>query len=141
MKILHKRNWYSVLLISVLLIILLVPTLAMSRTEELPSEEIPPRTYQVNEFGLTYGSGMYADSFETEPDLIYAQGKDGNFGYVFKTDLQGPVPSTPEEALAIMERRGTTWSIPLYLRDGRTVIGEFIMGGGEVIEMMPQVSE
>jgi len=57
--------------------------------------------YPKNEKGQTYGSAGDAISSETEPDLISAVGIDGTMGYVLKKDLEGEMPKTPEEALAI----------------------------------------
>jgi len=90
--------------------------------------------YKINENGLTYGSAAFSTSYEEEPDLIGAVGVDGTIGYVYKEDLRGPQPKTPEEAVALMtslDRNGGIRSIPLYKEDGKTVIGEFIIGGGE----------
>ncbi|AOY76165.1 hypothetical protein [Clostridium formicaceticum] len=84
--------------------------------------------YKVNENGQTYGSSLYAVSFETEPDLILAEGIDGTTGYVYAADLYGKAPKNPQEAIA-MQKANTDQErfIPLYASDGKTVIGEFRM--------------
>ena len=63
--------------------------------------------------------------------------EDGTEGYVYKSDLDGDLPETPEEAIAYQaaideKMAGATPGtpvvmdvIPLYAADGVTVIGEF----------------
>ena len=97
----------------------------------LNGQAVEPPVYPVNEQGLTYGSVADAYSYETEPDLIAAVGEGGIDGYVYADDLRGPVPTSPEEVLAIMNARGEgPRTIPLYKSDGRTVIGEFLVSPG-----------
>lgn len=90
-------------------------------------EKTPAVKYLTNESGLTYGSSMYATSLEEEPDLIAAYGIDGTQGYVFKKDLNGEMPQTPKEAVEITIQNNKTEAriIPLYEKDGKTIIGEF----------------
>ena len=77
--------------------------------------------FPVNASGQTYGASIDASSPETEPDLILATGVDeaGVFvdGYVLKTDLNREMKS------------GEIVSIPVYLDDGKTVVGTFQLGG------------
>lgn len=89
--------------------------------------------YPKNEAGQTYGSEKLATSFEKEPDLIAAVGTDGTKGYVKATDLYGELPKTPEEAASKQEQRTSEASrrIPLYEKDGVTVIGEFEISRGD----------
>lgn len=90
----------------------------------------PAPNYPTNENGETYGSASLANSLDTEPDLISAIGVGGTHGYVRKTDLNGEMPKTPEQALAQMRRwEGKVRQIPLYDVDGKTVIGVFNVGG------------
>jgi hypothetical protein len=81
--------------------------------------------YQINDKGQVYGSAMLALTKGYEPDLISAIGLDGTKGYVYSTDLNGEVPSTPEEAIKLTAQRVNNWEIPLYESDGETVIGSF----------------
>lgn len=69
--------------------------------------------------------------------LIAALGANGTRGFVKAEDLDGDLPSNPEEAIAYMEEmeRKTAYGtkkyvrlIPLYAEDGVTVIGEFAVG-------------
>lgn len=85
--------------------------------------------YPKNENGQTYGSAADAISNETMPDLIRAAGVDGTVGYVRKEDLEEEQPKTPEEAIALQQKRPPGGrDIPLYDADGKTVIGVFHAG-------------
>lgn len=86
--------------------------------------------YPKNINGQTYGSSADATSPETEPELISAIGVDGTAGYVLKKDLDGELPKSPEEAIAIQNSRSPDGrDIPLFDVDGETVIGVFHVGG------------
>ncbi|WP_153047501.1 hypothetical protein [Paenibacillus sp. EZ-K15] len=86
--------------------------------------------YPKNKNGQTYGSSADATSPETEPELISATGVDGTAGYVLKKDLDGELPKSPEEAIAIQNSRSPDGrDIPLFDVDGETVIGVFHVGG------------
>lgn len=87
----------------------------------------------VNANGDTFGI-MGA---EDDPDLIAVSATNGRLGYVFADELaeaDGTAAaegfSSPEEALAWQEARGDEpVSVPVYLSDGETKIGEFLVGG------------
>lgn len=87
----------------------------------LPTEK--RNQYEKNANGETYGYAIQSETIGYEPDLIAATGTNGEDGYVRGTDLDGPVPSSPEEAIAMQSPNGRY--IPLYESDGKTVIGEF----------------
>lgn len=89
--------------------------------------------YKTNKSGQTYGSDMNCTSIGQEPDLIQAIGSDGTEGYVLSKDLNGDMPKSPEEALALQGKAPQTRKIPLYDAEGKTVIGEFEIGGGTTI--------
>ncbi|WP_143811865.1 hypothetical protein [Paenibacillus sp. SSG-1] len=79
-----------------------------------------------NIHGQTYGSSADAASPGMEPELIRAIGVDGTEGYVLKKDLDGELPKSPEEAIAIQNSRSPDGrDIPLYDVDGESVIGVF----------------
>lgn len=98
-----------------------------------------PTLLGVNEAGQTYG---VVGGPQGEPDLVAAigVGPDGEpvEGYALRTDLAGtgpglPDPSTdPDEAVAWTEEMVRRFpdgrDVPLYLSDGRTVIGTFRVG-------------
>ncbi|WP_051533880.1 hypothetical protein [Desulfitibacter alkalitolerans] len=104
--------------------------LICAKSKEIITEENfdPSKVYKVNKYGQTYGSSLFAVSFETEPDLILAKGVDGTIGYIYATDSYGEVPKNPEEALAMQKANAGKDHrvIPLYASDGKTIIGKFI---------------
>lgn len=62
-----------------------------------------------------------------EPELIPAVGTEGQQGWVYSIDLDGPTPSSPDETLRWQAERieqGGRY-ISLYAKDGVTVIGAF----------------
>ncbi|MGE6575951.1 peptidase M56 BlaR1 [Paenibacillus xylanexedens] len=79
--------------------------------------------YPVNESGQTYGKSL--DPLVI-PDLILAEGTDGKTGYVLSSDLVGTDPATPEDAVKQqLAQEQDDQVIPLYEKDGKTVIGQF----------------
>lgn len=83
--------------------------------------------YQTNMNGQTFGPNIYNNSYiGNEPDLIAAYGIDGTFGYVLATDFDSN-PCNPTEAIAQQNKNGNLRVIPLYDKDGETVIGEFVI--------------
>lgn len=91
--------------------------------------------WPVNAGGQTYGSAAAAKSPADEPDLILVYATNGKLGYSLRTDLEGDTPSTPEEALAEQAARaGKGVTVPVYLSDGKTQIGEFDIGGTPHVE-------
>lgn len=84
------------------------------------TEKLVISEYKINENGEKYGSELYADACGELPDLILAEGKNGEIGYVRNIDLN-PEPKTIEEAIALNK----ITEIPLYSSDGKTVIGVF----------------
>lgn len=85
----------------------------------------PVPTLEVNADGLTYGSALFANSAEDEPDLISVLADDEiTEGYVYKTDLEEEAPASPAEARSAPSR-----TVDVYEADGHTVIGSFTIGG------------
>ncbi|MNC41611.1 hypothetical protein D3C75_903850 [compost metagenome] len=66
---------------------------------------------------------------EEAPDLVSAAGVDGTSGYIKITDMFEESPKTPEEAIKQQEQRIAAGDryIPLYDKDGKTVIGKFVV--------------
>lgn len=87
--------------------------------------------FDVNENGESYGDYFQAMEAGVDPDLIAAQGVDGTRGYVRASDLEEPMPESPDAALALQaERRASGYAgryINLYASDGLTVIGSFFI--------------
>lgn len=104
------------------------------KTETVPAsrglleEQLQDGKYPVNRNGKTYGSILSKETTGYEPSLIAALGTEGQEGYVRREDLQGPEIRTPEEAVAYMQTRPESYTIPLYDLQEK-VIGEFEIGG------------
>jgi hypothetical protein len=92
----------------------------------------PQPHYPRNAGGQTYGSQLESVSPATDPDLIEAIATNGAVGYVRSKDLNVPLPSTPEAALA-QAQASMPRSIPVYAQDGQTGIGAFVVGAGSVV--------
>ncbi|MDU1456502.1 MAG: hypothetical protein E6912_17090 [Paeniclostridium sordellii] len=86
--------------------------------------------FKTNDDGETYGTYIdKGDGEYEEPDLMAVIGVNDVEGYVKKVDLydEENQPNNPEEAIAYMEKREKEGPrlIPIYEKDGRTVIGEY----------------
>ena len=86
--------------------------------------------FKTNDNGETYGTYIdKGDGEYEEPDLMAVIGVNDVEGYVKKVDLydEENQPNNPEEAIAYMEKREKEGPrlIPVYEKDGRTVIGEY----------------
>jgi hypothetical protein len=91
----------------------------------------PDANYRTNESGETYGSAADAPTPEQEPDLIEAYATNGRVGFVRREDLTDPLPTSLEEARQISARPPQSRAIPVYEVDGKTVIGQFVIEGGD----------
>lgn len=100
---------------------------------------IPAPTYSMNAAGLTFGSAAQAANPGQEPDLIQATATNGVHGYVFKNDLEDADGTTaqkafktPEDALKWQATEGQVdHSVPVYLVDGKTQVGVFVVEGAK----------
>lgn len=82
-------------------------------------EKIVPE-YGINKNGQSYGSGC----FDASPDLIKAIGANDVHGYVYDSQLTSiGQKASPDDVV-----EATPSSIPLYDKDGTTIIGEFMLG-------------
>lgn len=86
--------------------------------------------FKTNDNGETYGTYIdKGDGEYKEPDLMAVIGVNDVEGYVKKVDLydEENQPNNPEEAIAYMEKREKEGPrlIPVYEKDGKTVIGEY----------------
>ena len=130
-----KKNFISFVLVFVLLLSATVVSASAKYGESSTPKDgefsrFTIEDIQVNSSGETFGPESAATSYEDRPDLIAATGVDGTEGYVRKTDLDGEMPSSPEEAVRMMnsEYAYTTRVIPLYDSEGKKVVGEFEIG-------------
>ncbi len=81
--------------------------------------------YPTNAKGQTYGPNL---PMVEEPDLIKVQATNGKIGYVLRTDLEGPAPTTPQQALSQQAAlAGKDQAIPVYESDGTTPIGVLVV--------------
>lgn len=79
----------------------------------------------VNAKGETFGVQRRGKS----PDLLAVVTTDGEQGYAYVKDLDGPMPTSPADALAQQEaNEGQSRSVPVYESDGETIIGEYTIG-------------
>ncbi|WP_454810056.1 peptidase M56 family protein [Paenarthrobacter nitroguajacolicus] len=89
----------------------------------------------VNEDGKSYGM----ENEKGAPDLIAVIATNGARGYVYRTDEEEANGTaamrtfrSPADALAWQEARGNrAVAIPVYDVNGKEVIGEFVIGGGD----------
>ncbi|MDR1156815.1 MAG: hypothetical protein LBK75_00695 [Oscillospiraceae bacterium] len=125
----------------VLIIGIAIPVVA---TAAFASQDLLTTIFPRNDDGQTYGSGYVENPADPHtPDLILAEGIDGEIGYAYQDDLHfGPFeqPKTAEEcalyneqllALAYEQQANGDeylWYIPLYESDGKTIIGQYGVG-------------
>ncbi|HEY3373726.1 MAG TPA: hypothetical protein VGK02_01505 [Candidatus Aquicultor sp.] len=120
-----KRKHVLVIGIIALMAVLGAASFAIAVNANLGGSTAWPK----NEQGVTYGSGLDAKSLEDEPDLIRVEATNGKEGYAYRTDLEGPDPSSPAAAVAQQKARGgKPRVIPVYEVDGVTQIGVFLSG-------------
>ena len=84
--------------------------------------------YKTNADGQTYGTdgGAPGGSEVHEPDLVAVIATNGQQGYVYATQLNGPTPTSPAQAVAQNNQQARI--IPVYESDGKTQIGQFKVG-------------
>ena len=94
--------------------------------------QIVPHTYvdyEVNENGQTYGTDIDSPYIEDLPDLMAVIGDHGKQGYVYRDELIGAPPSSPEEAVeqqkALENETYTPKVYNVYEADGVTIIDTF----------------
>lgn len=84
----------------------------------------------VNAKGETYG--VMNDKGEPDLQLVFAT--NGRTGYAYTRDLNnagGPPPTDPTEAAKRNSALSVGVPVPVYESDGETVVGQFIVGGGD----------
>lgn len=101
---------------------------AMSANAGLSAKPEGGKTvWSKNASGVTYGSGMDALSPADEPDLIRVQATNGQVGYAYRSDLEGPEPTSPAAAVTQQKaKEGKPDIVPVYEVDGMTQIGVFV---------------
>ena len=100
------------------------------------SDDLIVRT---NESGQTYGSNLAIESHSMDEngnpndlDLILVEADNGKTGYAYKEDFYdiSNQPKNPEEAVEYMKNfeKYNNRVIPVYEKDGKTVIGSYKIG-------------
>lgn len=128
-----KLKFYVIgLMVSVLVVGYGISTISSADTNDTISKTIDTIKgyFETNANGETYGTYIdKGDDQWEEPDLMAVIGLNDVEGYVRRVDLYDESfnPSTPEEFLAYVEERDKNGPrvIPVYEKDGITVIGEF----------------
>ncbi len=75
----------------------------------------------VNAKGDTYG----VENDQGSPDLLAVDATNGKSGYAYVTDLDGPQPTSPADAVRQQATEQPRRTIPVYTSDGTTQIGVF----------------
>lgn len=87
--------------------------------------------YPRNNLGETYGSALfygYGRGYGFSPVLVAAVGTGGVHGYVREADLN-PYLDTRKDAVDYMSKLEKNRVLPLYDKDGKKVIGTFVLDG------------
>ena len=80
--------------------------------------------WAVNASGQTYGT----PNASGDPDLVAATAANGRVGYVYDTQLMGPQPTTPSQAITWGQTHPGPRTITVYESDGKTPVGKFVVG-------------
>lgn len=118
----------GIVILFITLFFISLQPLSLSTTMPLENQNFNGESpYPMNENGQTYGPDIYGSSTIEPPDLMAAYGIDGSFGYVLASNFESKA-HTPEEAIEEMKNTPSPRYIPLYDKDGKTVIGTFKIG-------------
>lgn len=109
---------------------ILESTIQQTDSKDVTSLIYTENIYSTNENGFTYGGDVYGVQMDLEPDLIEAYSTDGTLGYVYASDLDHN-SSLPQQAVEYQKNKFFDKTIPVYDKDGKKVIGEFILRNGE----------
>ena len=101
-----------------------VPPPNPGRRAEGDTRPVNKTPVQRNADGVAFGPSGLGETPADDPDLVLVVATNGNTGYAFSRELNGPEPSSPEEASKLPR----SWTVPVYLNDGKTRIGEFKVG-------------
>lgn len=97
--------------------------------QKIAKETLVDGEYPKNSSGESYGSTMLAEYVGYAPDLVSAQGTQGESGYIREAEIDA-LPNLPKEECP------HAFTVPLYDSEG-TAIGEFSVGcGGHYSETM-----
>jgi len=124
---------YSIILFSIILSSTALVSLA-HKNELIPENDYLEKQdmvnmYPANKNGQTYGTDIYGNNTEINPDLLAVYSDDNTFGYIKYDDLVhgGKKPNTPEEAVKYQTERNLTRVLPVYDKEGENVISYFTL--------------
>ncbi len=107
-----------------------VPDQNATASEASPSTTVT--AFEVNDSGQTlgeFGVGLTKDPSAT-PDLILAVASNGTEGYVVYVDVFGAPTHALDQAVATGGKPRPAYTVPVYAKDGKTVIGEYLANSG-----------
>lgn len=127
-RLIHFRTVFTLLcsIVLIALIIIISPiSIGSPGRLDIPSQDnIRTHGYPTNQKGQTYGPDV--KELTEIPDLILVQ-SDNILGYVEASDLDDNVTSIADA----LSSNSVTRTIPVYMQDGTTIIGEFVIEPGE----------
>lgn len=105
---------------------------ASSPTGPVPGEGVVPGSRGTNDAGQSFGQNL-DPTFATGPELVEAIASNGTLGYVYASELRKAAApaASPEAALAEASR---TVVVGVYLTDGATRVGDFVISPGAAVE-------
>ncbi len=75
---------------------------------------------------------------EESPDLELAKNEDGVLGYIRNSEVPGAQANNPSEAIEYMRSRTTDgYYVNMYLEDGKTIVGKFLVSYSAPAEPLP----
>lgn len=92
-------------------------------TDPWAGQKLPTKNFPKNSRGMTYGSNAEAGTLAESPDLVAVVGDNGVGGYAFKEELEGDMPTSPEDAA----NAPTIIVIDIYDQEGLKVVDTFTM--------------
>ena len=110
----------------------LVPVPDHNATANEASPSTTVAAYEVNNSGQTlgeFGVGLTKDPSAT-PELILAVASNGTEGYVVYADVFEAPARSPDQAVATGDKPRSVYTVPVYAKDGKTVIGEYVANFG-----------
>ena len=108
--------------------------ISSSASDPVPGAGVVPGSRGTNSSGQTFGQNL-DPTFTTGTELVEAIASNGKLGYVYASELRKTATpaASPEAARAANNNRAVV--IGVYLTDGVTRIGDFVMSPSIVTEI------